>query len=422
MTMTDSPSQSRSGRCAAHGLALTLGAAVMAALGGCGPAGPERAVIRELQSLGAALTTGPGGKVTGVDLGHIPVGDTQLASLAALTSLESLTLNVTNVSDEGLQQLAALMKLKSLRLTAPRPESGTRIVLALDVADPAELSPAAWDRLTSGVGARVAKTIVDAPRVVRTEDNQLELIVASDVPGTIDRAVRAARQQGRIEFALLANEFEHADIIAEARTAESEVWRDGKLAAVWRPVGRQANGRPREVGDEYGVATREQAAGEGTQREFLMVYEQGGDRRITSDNFERAYVEVSANGLPCIGFVFDTVGGYQFGNLTGAHVPQEGTGYKSRLAILIDGEILSAPSINDMISDRGIIEGDFSEAEVAEHVERLNSDRKEPGILPARVRVEPYTIDRTTPATEVTVAGVQRLQQRLPGCDISVEF
>lgn len=402
-----------------HRMSCLAGTAVMFVVAGCGPTGAERAAIEELTALGASINRGPGGHITSVDLGHVPVGDTQLASLAALTSLESLTLNVTNVTDEGLQRLAPLTKLTSLRLTAPVPREGTRIVFALDVADPSTLTPAAWDRLASGVGARITNRIVDTPRVCATPEHELEVLVASAVPATIDAVVAAARRQGRMEFVLLANEYEHAEIIREAQSADSELLRDGQPVAAWRPVGRGNNGRPKEIGPELGVATRNSESG---VVEFLVVYEQGSDRRITSDHFRRATVDTSASGAPCIGFQLDPHGANLLRNLTGAHVPREGTGYKSRLAIVIDGEIHSAPSINDVIADRGIIEGDFRREEVEELVHLLNSDQHEPALRPVPVRIEPFQADPAAPATAVTEAGLARLRQRLPGCQITIEY
>jgi hypothetical protein len=304
---------------------------------GCGPPSTQQAATYDLELLGAQLTRNSSGYVTSADLSQVPVGDPQVSSLAELPKLESLTLNVTNVTDDGLQKLAALTGLKELHLVAPLPAAGTRIVFALDVADPEGIG--AYDRghLTGGVGSRVWKATALPACVRMTEDHQLELRLGGDAPVDVEAAVEAARAQGRLEFALLANEIEHANLIAAAQDAEDEVYQDGKLVGAWRRVGKAANGKPREIGVEFSAAHRTRESAGASFREFLIVYEKGHERRITSDHFLRATVELDPSGRPCIGFQFDSEGAARMQFLTAAHMPQESAGFKSRLAILIDG-------------------------------------------------------------------------------------
>jgi hypothetical protein len=389
---------------------------------GCGPPSAQQAATYDLELLGAQFTRNSSGYVTSADLSHVPVGDSQVSSLAALPKLESLTLNVTNVTDDGLQKLTALTGLKELRLVAPSPPAGTRIVFALDVADPDAVSTNDLGRLTVGVGSRVWKATALAARVRMTEDRQLELRLAGDAKADVDAALAATRKQGHLEFALLANEVEHAALIAAAQDAEDEVYLDGKLVGAWRRVGTSADGTPKPIGNEHGVVSRSRESGAPARDEFLIVYEKGHERRITSDHFRRATVELDETGRPCIGFRLGSEGAGRLHFLTAAHLPQEAAGFKSRLAILIDGEIHSAPSINDVISDLGIIQGDFTRQEIDELVELLNSDRHEPPLRPRPVVVEPFTAGPSEPATAVTSGGVERLRQSLPECRISVDF
>ncbi len=389
---------------------------------GCGPPSGQQAATYDLELLGAQLTRNSSGYVTSADLSQVPVGDSQVSSLAELPKLESLTLNVTNVTDDGLQKLAALTGLKELHLVAPLPPAGTRIVFALDVADPDGLG--AYDRghLTGGVGSRVWKATALPGCVRMTEDHELELRLGGDAPVDVEAAVAAARKQGRLEFALLANEIEHAALIAAAQDAEDEVYQDGKLVGAWRRVGASADGTPKPIGREYHVASRTRKSGNGSHDEFLIVYEKGHARRITSDHFLRATVDLDESRRACIGFRLDSEGAARMQFLTAAHMPLEASGFKSRLAILIDGEIHSAPSINDMIAGSGIIQGDFTRQEIDELVQLLNSNRHEPPLRPEPLSIEPYTARAAEPPSAVTSAGVQRLQQSLPECRISVDF
>lgn len=77
----------------------------------------QQQAIEKLRSLGAEVET-RGGKAIRVkfsgDYGH--VGDSQLSFIPELTSLESLGLSRTSVTDDFLKRLATLQRLKTLRL------------------------------------------------------------------------------------------------------------------------------------------------------------------------------------------------------------------------------------------------------------------------------------------------------------------
>ena len=88
-----------------------------------------------------------------------------------------------------------------------------------------------------------------------------------------------------------------------------------------------------------------------------------------------------SKGKPCIIFGFDNAGGQLFGQLTGSHLPDKLTGFSYRLAIILDDEVYSAPSIQSTIYDSGQITGSFTSDEVDEIVSMLNA-----GSLPARIR------------------------------------
>jgi SecD/SecF fusion protein len=346
-----------------------------------------------------------------------------MSSFAAMPRLESLTLNVTNVTDGGLQQLASLKGLKELRLVAPLPAGGTRLVFALDAADPSAIAAFDLGHLTGGVGSRIWNATVLPSCVRMTEEHQLEVLLEGTDPLDVDAAAAAARKQGRMEFALLANAYEHAAVIAAAQeNAADEVYQDGKLVAAWRRVGVKADGTPKEVGTEYGVLSRTLESGGKSFTEFLVVYEKGPEWRITSEHLLRARVDLDESRRPCIYFQLDDEGGGRLRFLTAAHMPLEASGFKSRLAILIDGEIHSAPSINDEIEDRGIIQGDFAQQEIEELVELLNSAKHEPALRPHPLLVEPFTRNAEDARTGVTAAAVDRLRQALPACKIETDF
>lgn len=101
---------------------------------------------------------------------------------------------------------------------------------------------------------------------------------------------------------------------------------------------------------------------------------------ITGRDLRTASPSRGQFGQPVVSFLLTATGATAFGETTGANV---GRG----LAIVLDGKVVSAPSINSRITDSGIIEGNFSDQEVQDLVTTLRS-----GALPAGIT---YLEDRT---------------------------
>lgn len=103
------------------------------------------------------------------------------------------------------------------------------------------------------------------------------------------------------------------------------------------------------------------------------------ERRImvSGENLTRASVGTDQNGQTAIDFRFDGVGGRRFGSATAANIGQ-------RFAILLDGKVISAPTIQSAISGgSGQITGNFTIGAASELVNLLNG-----GALPAPLKVE----------------------------------
>ncbi|MHC5060589.1 MAG: protein translocase subunit SecD [Planctomycetota bacterium] len=87
----------------------------------------------------------------------------------------------------------------------------------------------------------------------------------------------------------------------------------------------------------------------------------------------------SRTGRRAIGFNLDQVASGMFYRVTNSNIGRP-------LCILLDGEAISAPIINDAISGSGIITGDFTETEVDDMVNKLNA-----GSFPARLSEVPIS-------------------------------
>ncbi|WP_420469716.1 protein translocase subunit SecD [Brevundimonas sp. FT23042] len=98
---------------------------------------------------------------------------------------------------------------------------------------------------------------------------------------------------------------------------------------------------------------------------------------VSGENLTKAEVTTDSRQQTAIGFRFDGAGARRFGEATAANIGRP-------FAIILDGQVISAPRINTAITGgSGIIEGQFSIQEASEMVNLLNG-----GALPAPLKVE----------------------------------
>ena len=94
-------------------------------------------------------------------------------------------------------------------------------------------------------------------------------------------------------------------------------------------------------------------------------------RVITGRDLKTARPSSGEFNEPTVSFILTSEGGKKFGDVTGENI---GRG----LAIVLDGKVISAPTIQDRITDQGVIHGSFTVQEVQDLVTVLRS-----GALPA---------------------------------------
>ncbi len=112
------------------------------------------------------------------------------------------------------------------------------------------------------------------------------------------------------------------------------------------------------------------------KEEFILLHAKPS---LTGDKIKNAMVDFNqaAFGEPQINFTLNGEGANTFAKLTRAHV-------NDRLAIVLDGEVLSAPNISEpILSGKGVITGQFSVEEASLLALALRS-----GSLPAPMHVE----------------------------------
>lgn len=116
---------------------------------------------------------------------------------------------------------------------------------------------------------------------------------------------------------------------------------------------------------------------------------------VTGENLERANATFDQFGAAAVGFRFDNVGGRKFGKATTENVGRP-------FAIVLDGEVISAPRINEPITGgSGIITGNFTVTEAQNLAVLLNA-----GALPVPLTtLEDRTIGATLGQDSIEAGG-----------------
>ncbi len=115
---------------------------------------------------------------------------------------------------------------------------------------------------------------------------------------------------------------------------------------------------------------------------WMLCWDELGFRLTENDGswqVARAMTEPDQFGRPGIGFEMDALGSSRLGDLTGANIGK-------KMAVLLDDQVYTAPSLNSKITRRGIIEGSFSTEELT-YITRVLSA----GSLQARLSPEPIS-------------------------------
>ena len=113
--------------------------------------------------------------------------------------------------------------------------------------------------------------------------------------------------------------------------------------------------------------------------EVLVLTPESEAYNVTGADIRDARASVDEEtAMPEVLFSFNASGGEKFGRVTGEHVPVGDFRYK--LAIVLDNELQTAPTLQSKITDSGRITGNFTQKEVEEIVG--NHQRRQPARRP----------------------------------------
>lgn len=255
---------------------------------------------------------------------------------------------------------------------------GNGVVITL--ADPAQMDTALTSMralLNTGTGAAPNRTVTrqgdNRIRYAYT-DQAMAAMPAEAVSQSIEVVRRRLDSSGTKEISIARQGAERIVVQAPGQSDPAELERlVGQTAQL---TFQMVNSDPQAI--------RDALAGTVPPGYQLVVDTDGAtpllvERRImvSGENLTRAGVGTDQNSRTAIDFRFDGVGGRRFGSATAANLGE-------RFAILLDGKVISAPTIQSAITGgSGQITGNFSLAEASELVNLLNG-----GALPAPLKVE----------------------------------
>jgi len=242
------------------------------------------------------------------------------------------------------------------------------------------------DKLVAAVSRRVNPGGQKEVTVRRFGLDQLEVIMPDVDQAEIDLIKKKIATAGMLEFRITAHDADtrHRRAIDLARVSAGETVTDaGERVARWVQLDQEKI----SAAEMAGLVTRTTADG---RVEVLVILDR---MDVTGASLARASSDFDTSTMaPCVNFAFKSDGAGRFGLLTGQNLPNTQNGQKSRLGILLDGTLLSAPSINSAISTSGQITGNFRQADVDWLVGVLNA-----GKLEAALVSEPISEQKISP-------------------------
>ncbi len=277
-------------------------------------------------------------------------------------------------------------------------------------------------KLTERINPTGTKEIIIRPY----GEDQIEIIVPDVGQQEIDDLKRIVQQAGILKFRIVANRMDHAAVFERAREqSESEDIKvrlnsevrdkDGNVIGVWHTVGRdhESKGLLGYSPLRSAIGTNDLARDSRTGK--LIVFptnlgRDGGQEKwlasqkiedvdllmslvdrsnnpfeiVTGDDLAQVAKSTGNTGSPEVTFKMNAAGAQRLLKLTGKNTPT--SNYSRRMAIILDGRVLSAPNLNSAISSSGVIQGNFTQKEVDFLVGILQS-----GSLPATLGKEPIS-------------------------------
>ena len=263
---------------------------------------------------------------------------------------------------------------------------GTNLVYEIDVAAARDqgksVDKATVDKMVSAIVKRINPSGAEEVAVRRVGTDRIEIII----PGADTDLVRQKKELivklGSLEFGIVANERNDQGLIDQAKKLPnnqnellSKTSDDKRLiVAAWHDVADSKDKEESWRGDGYRTVTRlHPKTGVETEVAQVLIKHDPPNRAVTGFYLTNARSTTDENASLAVSFSFNARGAALFHKLTSDNLPDKTDGSKRRLAILLDGKVQSAPTINSVISANGQITGRFKKEEIDNLVGVLNA-------------------------------------------------
>ncbi|MHC4180881.1 MAG: SecDF P1 head subdomain-containing protein [Planctomycetota bacterium] len=258
---------------------------------------------------------------------------------------------------------------------------GVVLVYQLDPQPTPDSEPVDMQALVGVVDRRINTRAYPVARVRRLDDRTIEIGVFGSDARRVRRIERLLERAGTLELRILANQHDHKSLIDRAQAQDADVLKDasGEVQAWWVPVRDSTTLEdPGYVGfatEDWDIAKRTRKQ---DRREVVEVL-------VVNDSFDvtEAYLEGAKADFErlCVTFELNSAGAPLLLAMTGDNLPDPLQGFARRLGIIVDGQLYSAPAIENPVSRKVQITGTFTREEIADLVDALNA-----GSLPARIK------------------------------------
>ena len=260
-----------------------------------------------------------------------------------------------------------------------RTEGADALELSYEIAP--QSSPVPMDKLVAAVSRRVNPGGQKEVTVRQFGLDQIEVILPEVEQSEVEQIKKIISSAGVLEFRIVAN---RADPRHRTTISQAEGFRGKTVRIQGEPAARWVRVDPAKMPVDTSMVTRTAADG---GIEVLMILDRFN---VTGGDLSRVSTDIDDASLaPCVSFLLNSRGAAKFGVLTSRNLPDPANGLTSRLGILLDDVLQSAPVIRSTISSSGQITGNFDQREVDEIVEILNA-----GSLPAALEREPISEQR----------------------------
>ncbi|MDR0704984.1 MAG: protein translocase subunit SecD [Planctomycetaceae bacterium] len=247
------------------------------------------------------------------------------------------------------------------------------------------------DKLARAITRRINPGGVREISITKLGTRQIQVVIPHAEDAEVARIERVISESGSLTFRILASKLydKDKDIIARSEKEPGRDVRDaaGKLLARWVPL---VESEKDDFIYNQDIVLRQRQE----QWEVLVLFNDGVD--ITGESLTHIGKGMGEKNEPGVSFSFNAVGASKFKRLTSTNRPDPTQSrLRRQLGILLNDQLYSAPYIEAVISDHGIIT--FRKRETDEERIKLSKDIEDlidvltAGALPADLSEEPVS-------------------------------